>query len=1008
MIVLKRITKFLSIILTLILVFSPLTVISADAVTYPDGVTEASAAGVIPKLNALLKALLSANTGNGNIKDTVYKTLFSDDTLNSLFSGIYTALGENASSLSVVGINISPASISKALGNYTDISKKIASCSDMNAVIKASKNFKWGVTSKESFEKAVSAMLSPFNALLNALLCSGRVDINALISIQGDDGYTNAIVPLLNALDCPKIMSSSEFSAAAAQNQQNIIRNILDMVFLSVDKLLDDPVIGMCSTLPKLAFYLNSGKLSASLTTLLEPLSLKIAGFLTIPGLSDLISSVANIEESVNIDEMLEGLDMSSLLGSDVNLQMPEIDLSKLSECVTDNGGTLTVNQGAAFVTVMDMLIEIMKLNKNSLGTLMGSDTDLSSTLDPLLSKSNGEIIKTIITLFSITSAPANNYQWNYPGVNTTPVTYTPTLTATDYVGFIEKVDPLLTDFVKETDPEGTIEDTLRKTIYSNNLVSTLVTGIFSMMGSEETAPLFALLGIDASPAGIGNAISQYYPSAANQLYKYSSWDKVNPDYLSWGFYDGDEEGFKKAVTRVLSPFTPLLTCILAGQNVTLLDAITIPGSDGYNTAIIPLLEALGCKSENIKTYEEYKQGAGTSNIISDILTPICALLDEVCASPVKTICRILPNIIYFFNSGLMNSVLDNLLYPVKYMLDSAGLGEFLTANLPETSIDLNSMINELTSGTDLGIKLPELDVAVFGTLGTASFYTSKRVSNGAFSQYTYLTADEPGVFLTLLRYLVGAISMEENSGLLTGLMASEDTSSSENGMPDMFAMYAENITEKFKGMTTDEIIEWLCDLLFSESPIVELPVENEEIPTIIYKEKFELSTTQKLIIVLAVVALMALAYYILSMTGKLDNLKLQYRKQKEVQRRKKESKKLIKGGGIAVQQLEDAPKEKKPKVHSVKMPVNAEKLKITVKEEKPLTEKDIQRQEKRDKANDFKAQKIARKKLPDEKEAEKLLKRQQQAAKRAAKNELKIQKQYAKAKQQAAKKNSK
>ena len=47
---------------------------------------------------------------------------------------------------------------------------------------------------------------------------------------------------------------------------------------------------------------------------------------------------------------------------------------------------------------------------------------------------------------------------------------------------------------------------------------------------------------------------------------------------------------------------------------------------------------------------------------------------------------------------------------------------------------------------------------------------------------------------------------MEENSGLLTGLMGDMGGGSSE-GMPDMFAMYAGNITEKFKSMTNDEII---------------------------------------------------------------------------------------------------------------------------------------------------------------------------------------------------------
>ena len=983
--------------------------ISAEAVVeYPAGVTKEQTEQVIPKLNALVKALLKMSPETADLKGTVYNALFEDETLNGLFSEVYTALGENASALSVIGVDITPASLSNALSAYPSISKKIASCADINEVINASNKFKWEVSSKAQFGKAVAAMLSPFNSLLGALLCSGKVQINSFIAIQGDDGYMNAIVPLLQALDCPSIMTSAEFAADAAKNQNNIVRNILSMVFSALDKLLDDPIIGLCETLPKLAYYLDSGKLSASITSLLEPLSLKIAGVLTIPGISDLITSATDLEASLNINEMLEGMDIGSLLGADINIQIPEINLSDLAQCVTDAGGTLTTDNGAAFIVIMNFVLDTLKLNKTELGALMGGNADMLSMLDPLLNKENGEIIKTIVTLFTMESVPQNNYQWNYPAINSTVVTYTPTLTSMDYSEYLTKIDPLLTDFVKESDPEGTIEETLRKTIYSNSLVSTLVVSIFSMLGSEETAPLFALLGMDVSPTGLGNAIYEYYPFTSRQLYKYSSWDKVNPDLLTWSFYDGDSEGFTKAVTRVLSPFIPLLSCVLAGQNMTFFDAITIPGADGYNTAIIPLLEALGCKAETIKTYDEYKGGANSSAVIIDILKPITALIDEICASPVKNAVKILPNLVYFFNSGLMDGVLENLLYPVKYMLDTAGLGELLDSAFEQEGmkLDINSLLSSLTEGSDLGIKLPELDIAVLSTLGTPTTYTSKRVVNGQFAQYTYITADEPGVFLTLLRYLVGALSMEENSGLLTGLMGSETSEPSENGMPDMFAMYAGNITEKFKGMTTDEIIEWLCDLLFSESPTVDVPSQEEEIPTIIYEEKFELPPWAKVLIAVAILALIALIYYILSVSGKLDAFKLKRKKKQEIKRRKKENKALVKGGGVALNDTDIPVKTSKKKKTaedntSDTAPVAAPKK----KSDAPPSPKAIARQEKRIQANEVKDRRLASKHLPDEKEAEKLVRRQQQAQKRARKNEIRIQKQYEKAKRQAAKK---
>lgn len=1023
----KHLNKILTLLLAVILTLSPVLTLTAGAVEFPEGVTREQTLETVDKLNALLKNILASNEETKDLKGTVYSMLYKDETVNGIFTGIYGALGENADALSVIGVEITPAALSSALSDYKSISKKIASCSDLAAVLNAAKNFKWDIDSKNEFSNALASMLSPFNSLLNALLCSGEVKINSLISIKGDDGYSAAIIPLLKALDCPEIMSSSDFWAAAAKNHKNIIKNIISMVFKALDRILDDPVKGICRTLPKIAFYLDSGKLSSSITSLLEPLSLKIAGIFTIPGISDLITGAANLEESMNFDELLEGLDLSALLGSDVKLQLPDIDFKELSSTVTETGGELVTDEAASFIVIMNYLIEVLRLNKDQLGALMGGE-DISGFIDPLLAKTNGEMIKTIVTLFTLKDVPANNFTWNYPAVTSTAVPLTPTYTEADYLGFLDKIDPLLTDFVKESDPEGTIESTLRKTIYSNSLVSTLVVEVFKMIGSEEMAPLFALLGMDVTPTGVGNAIYQYYPYTARQLYRYSSWDRVNPASLSWGFYNGDSAGFKRAVTRVLSPFTPLLTCVLAGQNVTLLDAVTIPGADGYNTAIIPLLEALGCKSENIKSYNEYVKGIGTSDIIGDILDPIIKLLDEVCASPVKTLCRILPNIVYFFNSGHMTSVIENLIYPVKYMLDTAGMGDILSSSFADMGeLDLSKMMGELLSGTDLGITLPELDIKTLGTIGTLEAFPSKRTQGGAPATYSYLTADNAGVFLTLLRYFVGALSMEENSGLLTGLMGSGESAPSEDGMPDMFAMYAGNIAEKFKGMTTDEIIEWLCDLLFSESPIKELPPENEEIPTIIYEEKFTLSTTAKILIAVGVIVAAVLIYVILSVTGKLDNLKKKRRRKQEIKRREKESKKLIKGGGVAVDAMSTQPSRKKkteekspspapagsPYLDTLSSDAHKEALASAAKEKalkeiKLSSEKAKARSEKKATADEKKAERIANNKLPDEKEAEKLMRRQTAAARKAQKNELKIQKHYEKAKKQMLKKQKK
>lgn len=1006
MIHLKRSTKLLSLLLAFVLCFSPLVSVSAGAVTYPAGITKEQALSVIPKLNSLTKALMSS--GEIDLEDELYSTLFSDETVNALFAEIYTALSEDTDALSTVGVDISPSALAVHLQAYPTISTKISSCKDIAAVIAASKSFKWEITSKKDFANALAAMLAPFNALLNALLCSGSVSINSLLSIKGADGYQSCVVPLLEALDCPDIMSSADFSNSALKNYRNIVKNIVNMLFSSIDALLANPVIGLCKTLPKVAYYISSGALTASIQSLLEPLSLKIAGIFTIPGISDLITSAANLEDGFDIDEMLESVDLSEMLGTQSDINLPDIDFSALAECVTDNGGTLVSDEADALIVILNYLIETLKLNKAALTSSMGESADM---LTGLFNKTNDELIKAVISLFSVTSVAQNSYQWTYPAAKTSSFSYTPVFKAEDYAAFIENADPLLTDFVKESDPEGNIEDTLKKTIYSNSLISTLVKEVFSLFDDETVSGLLSVLGFNTTPAGTANTIYSVSSSTANYLYSCPNWKSVNTNYLYWGFSDGDRDGFQKALTTVLSPLVPVLSALLAGQSVTVANSVTIPGSDGYNTAIIPLLEALGCKSESIKTYSEYALGAGTNSVITDILNPICDLLDEICASPIKTACKIVPNIVYFFDSSLFDAVIENLLYPVNALLQSAGLSDMLsTAFDIDFDIDLNSMLEGLMSDSSTDIKLPEADFSVLGTLGTLTSFESKRTYNGTQSTYSYVVADSSAVFLTIMRYVTRLITAEENSSLLSGLMGTEDSGSTD-GTPDMFATFAANIGDKFKDMTEDETVEWLCDLLFSSSPIKELPDENSELPTIIYEEKHELSTTQKLIIVFVVLAVLALAYYALSVTGKLDKVKLKYRKKKEQKRRTKETKRLQKKTVAPLDTPPPVQKEPSPK----EKPVLTDGIAADEKTAKPEKTEETVNTPKKQKEYVEKVEpvhpsfevhgEIQHVSVVSEKEFEKQDRRQKAAMKKVYKNQVKSQKIYEKALKQAEKK---
>lgn len=864
------IKKVISAVLAAIILIMPSTVMLSSAVTYPEGVSKESCEAAVPKLDALLVKLLSSS--GTDISDAVYKTVLSDDTLNMLFSSVYSAIAENGSSLSVLGITLTPASLSAALKGFGNVSETVASCADINAVIKASEKFRWGVSTKERFADAVAAMFSPFNSLLYTVLCSGSTAIAPLVFIRGDDGYTNAIVPVLDCLGCPSVMSKESFGADAEKDKNSMMKNIVKMIFSSVDKFLEKPVEGCCDTLPSVAYFIDSGKLSECITKLIEPLSLHL-GIISVPGLSKLLSSVTKIEDTADLSSLIKSVDLGALTGG-TSISLPEINLSDLAACGEVSGDKFVPDRGAAFITVVRWLLAVLRKNSVTLSSSLGGAADI---INVLLKKSDDELIKLLITLFvnKLTIAP-NNYMWSYPPVTPAATSYTPTLTRDDYVRVLEGFDPLLDEIAAEKDPDATIYGTVAPLIFSNSVAALITTALWSAVGGKDTAPLFSLLGIDVTPAGVAKSVQGKCPAAAKTISKYSSWENINASVISFGFADGDRQGFENAVSAMLSPLLPLLGYVLAEKELTLFDAISLPGADGYNTAVIPLLEALGCSAESIKTYDAYKATAA-SNGITDILSPVMGLLDSLCRKPVLTACNILPNIIYFIQSDGLKACIENLLYPVTQMLNTTGLSGLMPDDLTRSisGIDLNSLITKLLSSSDISLKIPEADLGKLAACGNPAQLTSKRTLSGTPAQYTYVVSDAPAVLITALRFLVNTLSMEENasvlSGFMSGIMSSSDAP--EEGSPDMMGMYVGNITEKFKAMTTDEIIEWLYDLLFRETPPVETKEDDVYVPADIKKTKDPVDIAKVVITLVVILVLLVFVLKFLYDKGYLDGI---------------------------------------------------------------------------------------------------------------------------------------
>ncbi len=177
--------------------------------------------------------------------------------------------------------------------------------------------------------------------------------------------------------------------------------------------------------------------------------------------------------------------------------------------------------------------------------------------------------------------------------------------------------------------------------------------------------------------------------------------DLADDAVINWGFADGDGAGFAEALVDLLAPLSPLVDFLLAGKNLEAIKdesgaVITLIGYNGYDTAIVPLLEALGC---------EVKAIAEGDNALEVILKAIVAKLETITgenADAVEGILNILPGLLYFLQSNALATVVDNLLHGIYVILDTIR---------PIIDLDLDKLIGDLTKELEFTIDLNNLDV---------------------------------------------------------------------------------------------------------------------------------------------------------------------------------------------------------------------------------------------------------------------------------------------------------
>ncbi len=813
--------KALCIFLCVFVASSSFMSVAANASSYPDGVTQTEALNAIEGTQKLLDQLLPV-IAEQDLVSSFKSSVYNSKTLSDLLLETYLSLDGGKEAMQLLGVDCSTKKLSAALFDYPKVCVALFECENWADVDLT--DVDWGVKDKEGFAKAIGAIFSPFNDMLYTLLCSDGVKVkNGILTFKGANGYETSVIPFLQAVNCINILDQEAFTAQADEDKNNMIKNIVLPVLTVLEDAFSDPLNGLLDILPEFAYFVDSGELNACIQTLVTPIAKNPLVELAV------LLKVFDLDALTNIDfgEMLT----SMLTTENSGFKLAPVDLATFAACGTKTENGFVTDKGKAFVEILRVAIESLKLNKDSLGTLFASSENGANVdvafLNQLLEKDTDKLVAMIILLFTPAEVGAAQVMI-YPTFTNGSVQNTTKLTDKNIDKVYNEIDGLLDQFVAEGGAYGNMGAMMSSSIYTNKNVSAALVGIYGAVEKEGLTQVLGILGIDATPKGVANLLGEKdYQQARDILLAAEKWSDVSLNGVSWGFWNGSRRGFQNALTAILRPMFPLLRVVLAEQDLTIMDCITIKGDDGYNTAIIPVLEALGCNDRRIKDYDAYKKQVDGDGVIKNILDPVFDLLDDVCHTPVKTLINILPNVVYFMGSGSLEKCISNLLLPVTTVINRVpGVVEFSLDTTELTkNLDLNSLMSSLTK--DIGINMADFNIEEIAKLGEATQRTSKSVINGEKVKYTYIEAKEKDIIISLLKIVAKTLKTPGNEDLLMGSMTSGSSMSFDTS----------SISAQFSTMSEDELIEWLYNLFFKERVQFEIVTNEEDYsPTIIYK----------------------------------------------------------------------------------------------------------------------------------------------------------------------------
>ena len=387
----------------------------------------------------------------------------------------------------------------------------------------------------------------------------------------------------------------------------------------------------------------------------------------------------------------------------------------------------------------------------------------------------------------------------------------------------VETLDTIINELIKQQGYDS-IKDILEKELYTNYTVAMIPQALYPMLEQllNDNGAGIALSFLSLSPQKLAKVMDEEKFAKARDLFNslapegekdstahWANLDLTKVENGTFGFQDGDGEGFVNALTAVLRGLTvPLTSGLLA---VDFANEVNVPNvTYGLYEYLIPVLEALDV--EGLMSSREYTEqfNAAEGNAKGDaailpILNPIFDLVEnKLSAAPLSTLVDLLPKLAHVLNDNILNDQLQ-LIHGTLGMISS-----FVSADLlhidPSAIIGLvNGLIGNLQIGdVTLSLKLSDPDWALLAS--TAKPVIKDSVSGDNAYRVGFET-NKSDAFLVTFRYLFENITEANNLASIKKAISSLVTDPSITQVIDQ-------VLGSIAGLSADEALVMVCDLL--------------------------------------------------------------------------------------------------------------------------------------------------------------------------------------------------